>query len=67
MTIEQTERGIIIRLQASMNFEAMQKMIDLISLKEATACSVATQEDVDLLAKEVKKGWWEKNRNRYIK
>ena len=67
MTIERTDTEVIIRLQADINYEAMQKTIDLISLREATAGSVAMQEDIDLLAKEVKKGWWEKNRNRYIK
>jgi hypothetical protein len=67
MTVEQIDNEVVVRLPKFMNFEAMQRMIDLISLREATARSVATQEDVDLLAKEVKKGWWEKNRNKYIK
>ena len=67
MTIEQINNEVIIRLPMCMNFEAMQRMIDLVSLKEATARSVATQEDIDLLAKEVNKGWWAKNRSRYMK
>jgi len=67
MTVEQINDEVIIRLPKFMDFEAIQRIIDLISLKEATAHSVATQEDIDLLAKEVNKGWWEKNRSRYIK
>jgi len=67
MTVEQLNDEVIIRLPKFMDFEAIQRIIDLLSLKEATAHSVATQEDIDLLAKEVNKGWWEKNRNRYIK
>ena len=67
MTVEQIDDEVIIRLPNFMDFEAMQRTIDLISLKEATARSVATQEDVDLLAKEVNKGWWAKNRSRYVK
>ena len=67
MVIERVNNEVVIRLPMYVNFEAMQRMIDLISLKEANARSVATQEDIDLLAKEANKGWWAKNRSRYIK
>jgi len=67
MVVERVKNEVIIRLPSFMNIEAIQRTIDLISLKEATARSVATQEDIDLLAKEAKKGWWAKNRERYIK
>jgi len=67
MTVERTDKEVIIRLPEFMNFEAIQKTIDLISLKEANARSVATQEDIDLLAREANKGWWKKNRSKYIK
>ena len=67
MTVEQIEDEVIIRLPKFMDFETMQRTIDLLSLKEATARSEAIQEDVDLLSKEVNKGWWTKNRARYIK
>jgi uncharacterized small protein (DUF1192 family) len=67
MTVELIEDEVIVRLPKFMDFEAMQKMIDLISLKEIAARSAATQEEIDVLADEVNKGWWEKNRNRYLK
>jgi len=67
MVIERVNNEVIIRLPSYVNFEVMQRMIDLISLKEANARSVATQEDIDLLAKEVKEGWWEKNGSRFLK
>ena len=67
MVIEQVNNEVVIRLPSFMNIEAMQRTIDLISLKEATSRSVATQEDIDLLAEEVNKGWWDKNRGHYIK
>jgi len=67
MIVERTEREVIIRMPAYVNYEGIQKMIDLMSLREANARSVATQEDIDILAQEVNKGWWEANRNRYIK
>jgi hypothetical protein len=67
MTVELTEDEVIVRLPKFMDFEAMQKMIDLLSFKEIAARSVATQEEIDVLADEVNKGWWKKNRNRYLK
>ena len=67
MVIERTENEVIIRLPAFMDIEAVQRTIDLMSLREATARSVATQEDIDMLAKEANKGWWAENRSRYIK
>ena len=67
MIVERINNEVIIRLPMDINFEAMQRTIDLISLKEATARSAATQEDIDLLAKEVNQGWWAENRNRFIK
>jgi hypothetical protein len=67
MVVERTDREVIIRMPANVNYEGIQKMIDLMSLREANASSVATQENIDLLAKEVDSGWWAENRNRYIR
>ena len=67
MTVERIEDEVIVRLPEFMDFEAIQRTIDLLSLKEATARSEAAQEEIDLLSKEVNKGWWMKNRERYIK
>ena len=67
MIVERIENEVIIRLPEFMDVEAMQRTIDLISLKEATVRSVATQEDIDFLAKEANNGWWAENRSKYIK
>jgi hypothetical protein len=67
MTVECIDNEVVVRLPKFMGFEAMQKTIDLLSLKEASMRSEATQEDIDLLAKEAKKGWWAKNRANYIR
>ena len=66
MTVERTENEVIIRLPEFMSFEAMQKTIDLISLKEAIARSAATQEDINRLAVEANKGWWANNRDKFL-
>jgi hypothetical protein len=67
MTIERTNDEIIIRLPAYVNTEGLQRLVDYLIYKESTSKSMAEQSDIDLLAKEVKAGWWSKNRNRLIK
>ncbi len=67
MLIERTSSEIIIRLPASVDRTGLQRLVDYLTYKEATSNSKATQEQVDKLAKEVKKGWWTKNRKRIIK
>lgn len=67
MLIERTNNEIIIRLPSYVDTEGLQRLIDYLSYKEATAKSKAKQSDVDKLAKEVKKDWWKKNRNRFVK
>jgi hypothetical protein len=67
MVIERTPREIIIRLPASIDTTGLQRLIDYLTYKEATANSKVTQEQVDKLANDIKKGWWKKNRKRFIK
>ena len=67
MLTERTSKEVIIRLPAYVNTDGLQRLVDYLSYKEATAKSKAKQSDVDALAKEVKKGWWAKNRGRLVK
>lgn len=67
MLIERTNKEVIIRLPSYVDTEGLQRLVDYLSYKEATAKSKAKQSDVDKLAKEIKKGWWKKNRSRFIK
>ena len=67
MLIERTNNEVIIRLPSYVDTEGLQRLVDYLSYKEATSKSKAKQPDVDKLAKEVKKGWWTKNRSRFIK
>ena len=67
MLIERTDKEVIIRLPSYVDIEGVQRLVDFLSYKEATAKSAARQSDVDNLAKEVKKGWWSKNKTRFIK
>lgn len=67
MIIERTENEVIIRLPANINIEGLQQMVDYLTYKEATSKSVATQEEIDDLVKEVKGSWWQKNKKRLTK
>lgn len=67
MVIERTNKEVIIRLPSYVDTEGLQRLVDFLSYREATSRSKATQADVDKLAKEVKKGWWAKNRDRLVK
>ncbi len=67
MLIERTSNEVIIRLPASVDTMGLQRFVDYLTYKEATTDSRATQEQIDKLARNVKKGWWKKNRKRFIK
>jgi thioredoxin-related protein len=67
MVIERTKKEVIIRLPSYIDTEGLQTLINYLTYKEATDKSQAKQSDVDKLAKEIKKGWWNKNRRRFIK
>lgn len=67
MVIERTKKEVIIRLPSYVDTEGLQNIIDYLTYKEATAKSQAKQEDVDKFSKQIKRGWWKKNRSRFIK
>ena len=67
MVIERTSNEIIIRLPLNVDTEGLQRLVDYLTYKEATAQSKAKQTDVDAFAKELKKGWWANNKNRLVK
>jgi hypothetical protein len=67
MLFERTDSEVIIRIPANVDVTGLQRLIDYLSYKEITSKSKAKQSEVDKLAKEVKKGWWKKNRSRFVK
>jgi len=67
MEIERTDKEILLRLPANVDTIGLQKMIDYLKYKVATADSHANQEEIDQLAKESKANWWKENKHRFIK
>jgi hypothetical protein len=66
ITIERTADAIIVKLPPNINIEEIQIFLNYLRYKEIVAKSKATQEDVDQLAREVNKSWWEKNKHRFL-
>lgn len=65
LSIERTDQEIIIRLPLDLAVNDIQRMLDYLAYKQAIQNSQATQEQIDELAKEAKKGWWERNMDRF--
>lgn len=67
MIIERTDKEILIRIPNTVDIEGAQRIIDYIRYQEVTAESKAKQEDVDKLAKEINRDWWDKNEGSFLK
>ena len=66
MLIERTSREVIVRVPAFGGHDRLQRLVDYLTYKEATANSKATQEQVDQLARDVKKGWGKTTGNAFL-
>ena len=66
LTIERTDKEIIIRLPADIDTIGIQRMLDYLAYKQAIKNSQATQAQIDELAKDVKKGWWGKIKTDFL-
>lgn len=66
MQIKRTNNELIIRLPSSVDTTGLQRLLDYLQYKEATTKSKAKQADIDKLAKDVNKNWWEKNKKRFL-
>lgn len=66
MIVERTNNEVIIRLPGSIDTIDLEDMVDYIRFKEIISKSKATQDEIDSLVKEIKKGRWENNRKRLL-
>jgi hypothetical protein len=66
MTIERTADAIIVKLPTNINIEEVQRFLSYLRYKEIVASSTATQDEIDELARDVNKSWWEKNKHRFL-
>jgi hypothetical protein len=66
MLIERTKSEIVIRVSSKLSTYGLQRLVDYLQYLELTATSKAKQSDVDALASEVNKNWWNENKHRFI-
>jgi len=64
MKIERTKNEVIIRIPASVSLDDMQDIADWMEYKELTKKSTVKQEDVDNLVNTIKKGTWNKTKEK---
>lgn len=67
MVLERTDNEIIIRLPKNINWEDLELVLKFIRYKELVSKSKASQDEIDKLAREVNKQWWEENKHRFLK
>lgn len=60
MIIERTKSEIVIRVSSKVNTFGLQRLVDYLRYQELTVSSKAKQSDIDELAREVNKSWWNK-------
>lgn len=62
MIVERINNEILIRISGTMNSSRIQSILDYLRYEELTANAKATQDDVNALHSEAKKGRWDKLR-----
>ncbi len=65
ITIEKTDEAIWIKLPPDTAETDIKHFLSYFSYVNLVSKSQAKQEEIDELAREVKKGWWEKNKARF--
>ena len=67
MIIEKTLTEVIIRLPANVSVEGVERLLDYLTYQEAIAGSLATPDQIDTLAADVNRQWWERNKDRLLR
>lgn len=67
MIIERINNELIIRLPATVNAAEIQDLLNYLRYQELTSKFSVKQNEVDKLAQQVNKGWWKRNKAKFIK
>ena len=62
MIVERQDNEILVRFSAGIQTSRIQAILDYLRYEELTSKSTATENDVDNLLKEVKKGRWNRTK-----
>lgn len=66
ISVERTDEAILIKLPLDTKLTDVQQILNYFEYVGLVSKSEATQEQIDALAREVNKDWWEENKNRFI-
>jgi len=66
MIIERTLNEFVIRIPITTQVEQMQDLVDYLRYKELTTATNVTQLEVDSLAREINKNWWNKHNATFL-
>lgn len=67
MQIERTDKEILIRLASGTDLTGLQRILDYLKFREIASKSQVSQKQIDKIAAESKKLWWDKNKDKFIK
>lgn len=66
VTVEKTNEAILIKLPLNTSALDIQQILNYFEFIELASETQVRQEEIDALAKEVKSGWWQQNRSRFL-
>jgi hypothetical protein len=66
VSVERTEEAILIKLPLDTEVSDIQRVLNFFEYVHLVSNSKAKQDDIDELAKEVNKDWWEENKERFL-
>ncbi len=62
MIVERQDNEILVRFSAGLRASRIQTILDYLRYEELTSKSTATEDDIEELLKEVKKGRWDRTK-----
>jgi len=62
MIVERQDNEILVRFSAGIKTSRIQTILDYLRYEELTSKSTATENDIDELLKEIKKGRWSRTK-----
>ena len=65
MIIEKRSGELLVRLPISSEMRGIQDIIDYLRYKELTSGYQTEQSEVDALAKEINRDWWNRNKDKF--
>ena len=65
--MEKINNEFVLRIPANVDFKFLEQLVDYISVTTNLAKSMASDEEADKIADEIKSEWWEKNKELFRK